>query len=358
MKKKIILFGPLPPPYGGVSVYVSALAEHLKGSGVRVWALFGDRSRREPHVRFFRHRRFGVAPALLGEGRGARVLDATHFHLEYPNKFLLPVWLAAQRALGFEWYKNILDGSLPARHREFSRLQRFLFRRAVRAVTEFVVVSEELRRWLLDELKVAQPITVIPCLLNIPERTLAAPLSARTQARLAPYLARRVRVCSVGVFTPEYGFAHAAEAVERLRVEMNEDIGLVLLDGTFARDEAYRAEVLRAGRDWITVLENVPNPEVYQLMKRSGAFVRATAHEGYGISRVEAIWCDVAVVATTAGETRGMLTYKFGDTGALARQLRRALTDPPREELAAWAAAYRREADENLRALKNVLGLD
>jgi glycogen(starch) synthase len=355
--QKTILLGPLPPPYGGVSVYVSALAEHLKSRGVRVWALFGDRAAAEPHVRFVNHRRLGVVPALLAEGRGARVLDATHFHLEHPHAALLPLWLACKLLLGFEWYKNVHDGSLPARYASFGLARRFLFRRAVSAVTEFVVVSEELRRWLQDEIKVAQPVSVVPSLVPVPARAFDAALSTATEMTLAPYLRRPRRVCSVGAFTPEYGFAHAAGAVERLRAETHDDIGLVLLDGAFARDEAYRAEVLGAGRDWITVLENVPNPEVYQILKRGDAFVRAFAFESYGISRVEAIWCGVPVVATRAGETRGMLTFEFGDVDALVEQLRRALYDPPREDLAAWAAQFRREAEENLRAIKETLGL-
>ena len=36
-----------------------------------------------------------------------------------------------------------------------------------------------------------------------------------------------------------------------------------------------------------------------------------------GISRIEALWCGVPVVATRAGETRGMLLYDFGDVEQL-----------------------------------------
>jgi glycosyltransferase involved in cell wall biosynthesis len=165
------------------------------------------------------------------------------------------------------------------------------------------------------------------------------------------------RVCSVGVFIPSYGFLHAAQAIERLRRETGEDIRLLLLDGTFARDEDYRREVL-AGRDWITVAENVPNPQVYQVFGRSDCFVRAFGQESYGISRVEALWCGLPVVATTAGETRGMLTYEFGDLDELALQLRRALFERRASETEHWATEFRREAEENLRALREVLGID
>ena len=353
----MILYGPLPPPYGGVSVYMSFLTEHLRGRVARVWSVLGDRESRDPLVRLVRHRRLGVVPALMSEARGARILDATHFHLEYPNRILLPLWLAAKRLLGFEWYKNVHDGSLPARHREFSPTQKRLFDLAARNVTEFVVVSEELRGFLRDGIGVTQPVHVIPGLLPIPAAALAATFDEARERALRPYLEGARRVCSVGVFIPSYGFLHAAQAIERLRRETGEDIRLLLLDGTFARDEDYRREVL-AGRDWITVAENVPNPQVYQVFGRSDCFVRAFGQESYGISRVEALWCGLPVVATTAGETRGMLTYEFGDLDELALQLRRALFERRASETEHWATEFRREAEENLRALREVLGID
>ena len=357
MRRKVILYGPLPPPYGGVSVYMSFLVEHLRPRVARVWAVLGDRSARDPLVRRVRHRRLGVVPAALSEARGARILDATHFHLEYPNRLLLPVWLAAKRLLGFEWHKNVHDGSLPARHRDFDPSQKRLFRLAARNVTEFVVVSDELGRWLRDEIGVTQPVHVIPGLLPVPAATLAAPLSETTESALAAYLRRPRRVCSIGAFIPPYGFLHAARAVEALRRETNDDIGLALLDGAFARDEEYRRGVLR-GRDWITAAENVPNPQVYPVLRRSDCFVRAFGQESYGLSRVEATWAGLPVVATSAGETRGMLTYDFGDVQELTRQLRRALYERPVAEIEYWAAEFRREAEENLRALREVLGID
>jgi glycosyltransferase involved in cell wall biosynthesis len=357
MRRKVILYGPLPPPFGGVSVYMSFLFEHLRTRGVKVWAVLGDPKVKDPQVRHVKHRRLGVVPALIEEGRGARILDATHFHLEYPNKILLPLWLVCKFLLGFEWYKNILDGSLPERQRNFRLAQRVLFRLAVRSVNEFVVVSEELKRWLQDEIKVRQKITVIPCLLPIPAATLDAALPTATEDALSPYTSRRRRVCSIGVLIPAYGFKHVAEAVEALRRETGEDVGLVLLDGTFARDDVYRAGVLD-GRDWITVLENVPNTEVYQILRRSDAFVRASSREGYGISRVEAVWCGLPVVATKVGETRGMLLYDFGDVGELKQQLKRALFDPPAHEVREWAETFRREAEENLQKLSGTLKLN
>jgi glycosyltransferase involved in cell wall biosynthesis len=356
MSKKIILFGPLPPPYGGVAIYMKALVAHFRGLNIRVWTYTGSKPK-DAKVRYVAHRRLGTLWALIAEGRRARILDASHFHLEYPNPLLLPLWLLLKRLLGFEWYKNILDGSLPKRYPQFGWLDRRLFQRAINAVDAFVVASDDLRRWLKEDLNVRQSITVIPCLLPTPASETNTSLSNGTAKSLQPYLAHAKGVCSIGVFFPSYGFRDVAEAVEELRNRTGKDIGLVLLDGGFIRDEDYRKEVLWK-RDWITVLEQVPNPEIYGVLKRSDVFVRATAAEGYGISRIEALWCGIPVVATRAGETRGMLLYDFGDVEQLVNQLQAVLLYPVLEEKNPWAERYRREAEENLQSIAKLLGVE
>jgi len=356
MSKRIILFGPLPPPYGGVSIYMQALVRHFRDSNVRVWT-YGRPQPDDKNIRFVSHRRLGTLGALLAEGRGSRILDASHFHLEFPNPLLLFVWLVLKRALNFEWYKNIHDGSLPGRYQRFGIMQRWWFRRAINAVDQFVVVSENLKRWLTDEIGVTRPITIIPGLLPSQRHTVETKLSTKTEELLEPYLAQTKRVCCIGVFYPSYGFQDVAEAVEELRERTGKDIGLLLLDGGFILDETYREEVLW-DRDWITVLEKVPNQEIYEILKRSDVFVRAFADESYGISRIEAIWCGVPVVATRAGETRGMLLYDFGDVEQLVNQLQAVLLYPMLETPNPWAERYRQEAEENLQALTKLLGIE
>jgi glycogen synthase len=348
MSKKVVLLGPYPPPFGGVSVYVSALFEFLKPRGLHLWT-YGEREVSGARVRFMRDKRRELVPLVLREGRGARVADCTHFLLEYPSA-LVPVWLILKRLLGFEWVKILHDGSLPARLGGFGRARRALFRLALGGVNEFVVLNEEMRRWLREELGVHVEVSLIKSLFPAPQRDSEGALPSETEAALEGFMRRARRVASVGVFIPEYGFLHAARAVERLRSETNEEIGLVLLDGDFASDAAYREEVLR-GREWVTVLKNVARADVFRLLKRCDAFVRGFGLESYGLSRVEAVWSGLPVVATRAGETRGMLLYDFGDVEALAAQLRRALSGVHARETAEWAERYAREAEENLAAI-------
>jgi glycosyltransferase involved in cell wall biosynthesis len=352
MSRRIILFGPLPPPFGGVSVYLEALSKRLRQANVRVWAYTGAREQRND-VRFVSHRRLETFWSLIAEGRRARILDATHFHFEYPNALLLSIWLLLKPILRFAWIKNVLDGSLPERHKTFTRLQRFLFARALKSIDEFIVVSEELKLWLQREQQVRQPITVIPCLLP-PGDEDNHDLDPALSSSLAGYLKGSKRVCSIGVFIPEYGFADVADAAAALREDSGQEIQLLLLDGNFACDERYREKVLR-GRPWITVIEEAAHETIPQLLKLSDVFVRATKEEGFGISRIEAIWSGTPVIATKAGETRGMLTYDFGNREELINHLTAVLLGSTAVDTSVWAERYREEAENNLNELRKML---
>lgn len=356
MSKRIILFGPLPPPYGGVSVLLSSLFGHLKDCPVFVWAIFGD-NWSDHRITRFNHRRLGVIKALAKQGYKSRIVDFTHFHLEYPNPILLPLWLIAKTLFGFEWIKHVNDGSLPSRYTKFSISQKRRFRKALNSIDELIVVNSDLRDWLLEEIGVTQKLTLIPSLFNIPAELQNTKLSQSTEEAFVNFEKHQKRVCSIGTFIPDYGFQHVAEAVENIRRSTKEDVGLLLLDGSFAHSASFREEVLN-GRDWITVLTDVPNPEIYQVLSRCDLFVRAFEAESYGISRVEAIWSGTPVIAVDCGETRGMLTYQFGDVPTLTKLIDEVLAGQRKLELSSWANLYRAEADENLRRFVEAVGID
>jgi glycosyltransferase involved in cell wall biosynthesis len=355
MNKKIVLLGPYPPPYGGVSIYISRLFHFLKNSRIHLWT-YGDREVSGPNVHYMRDKRRELVPLLIRSGRGARIIECTHFLIEYPS-LIVPLWVILKRLLHFEWVKIVHDGSLPSRYKDFNFFRRALFRLALGAVSEFIVLDEEMKQWVRMEIGAKQEISVIKSLLPVSFSDDKAPLPAQLEIALEPFLRHRKKVCSIGVFIPEYGFEHVVEAVQRLRLETGEDIGLVLLDGDFATNEKYKAAVL-SEKDWIVVLKNVPHPQVFQILKQCDVFIRAFGLESYGLSRVEAIWSGLPVVATHAGETRGMLLYDYGDVGQLTAQLKRALSGEQTHETQDWAARYKREAEENLKSISRKIGIN
>jgi glycosyltransferase involved in cell wall biosynthesis len=161
-------------------------------------------------------------------------------------------------------------------------------------------------------------------------------------------------VLSLGAFIPSYGFHDVIAAVEGIRRETNENIRLTLVAGSFAMDDRYRQRLL-ANRHWIEVLDDVPHDKQPAVYRSADVFVRAFAHESYGLSRIEAIWNGLPVIATDIGETRGMRTYQFGDVAQLTEHLRELLA--ARVDLNAdhWARIYTNEAENNLAAWLKVI---
>jgi glycosyltransferase involved in cell wall biosynthesis len=345
--RRSILFGPMPPPWGGVSVFMNSIADHAIARGIEIWAYTGKPVEGRS-IRFVNHRRFGHLRLLVRRGRGARITDSTHFHLEYPHPALLPPWIAAKKLLGFRWTKIVHDGSLPYRFDKFSGRQKRLFRAAIKSIDEIIAVDQVLATWLLNTAGFRGKISMIPPLLPTP------PVSSGTDAMTVPrrqmldnFALHAKKVMSIGVFAAPYGFDQVARAVESIRAETGDDIGLLLADSEFDRDPEYREMVL-AKRDWVHVVEGIPHAELEAVYSLADVFVRAFGHDSFGLSRVEALWAGVPVIATRAGETRGMMLYDFGDIAQLSGHIRSVLTgggiSNPRE----WAEIYRLEAKENL----------
>jgi glycosyltransferase involved in cell wall biosynthesis len=96
---------------------------------------------------------------------------------------------------------------------------------------------------------------------------------------------------------------------------------------------------------------------VLQIFRQSDVFVRGFEHEGYGLSRIEAIWCGIPVIVAMGKESRGMLLYEFGDLDALVAHLREALSNSSANEVEQWARVFQREAEENLERWMRIMKL-
>jgi glycosyltransferase involved in cell wall biosynthesis len=260
-------------------------------------------------------------------------------------------WMAFRLIRRFCWLRVMHGGTTPERYAAFNAQQKSLYTRMLRSVDAFLVISPLLANWLRDDLNLRQPIHTVPSLLPPVQADLTAPLDPALAAQIA---GGDGHILSVGNFMEVYGFEQIAQAVETLRASTGRDLRLLLVDGIIGREEPYRERVLR-DRPWITPLEWLPPAHTYALMRESDMLIRATRSESYGLSKVEALWCGLPVIATRAGETRGMTLYDFGDVPTLAALIRQTLADPPRAEVSEWAAFYRHEAETHFEAILAVM---
>jgi len=224
---------------------------------------------------------------------------------------------------------------------------------AMKCADDIIVVSEELQDWLKSKFHITEKVSLIRSLLPLTHKSASLPPDLQQKIESCTKL-----VCSIGVFTSNYGFKHVADAVEKLRHDSKLNVGLILIDGTFSRDMKYRTEVLKE-RNWITVLENTPHPQVLEILSISDVFVRGVEIESYGISRVEAIWCGVPVVGTKVGEIRGILLYDYGNVDELMSQINEALFNPDaRKKNDYWKTVFQREAKKNYESLIEIISSD
>lgn len=349
MNKKIFLFGPYPPPYGGVSIYVHALNEFLIEVGfdcnLKIYRQDGTA------IDYVQPSFTSVYKNFFKITKKDTCLDSCSFFLEYPSIKATLAWLLIKMLKRFRWIKIIHDGSLPSRYKHFAFVQKFVFHAAIKFIDELIVVSEDLYSWLRNNIKVKQKVLLIKSLLPIPPQTFNTPLPVEIEQAIAHH---RKTVCCIGAFTPAYGFKHVADAVEKIRKETEDDIGLVFINASFTGDKNYKSKVLKQ-REWITVLTDIPRSQVLQILKRSNVFVRGVDFESYGLSRVESLWCGTPVVATRVGETRGMLLYDYGNVKELVQQIKKALYTPSGQDIHKWAEHFRQEAEANLAAIINII---
>ncbi len=342
MSENVVIFGPYPPPYGGVSIFGSQLFSLLEQAGARPILKIAGIHKEMPGQCVKPNTR-SVIKHFAALERGAKIIDSSIYFVEYPQFLRTLAFLAVKKLKGLEWIKIIHDGTLPERFQQLSPLQRLAARLSLKFADKVVPVGTGLGAWLDTEFKLADPVTVISSLLPVEQAEKKHILPIVKEQKLDQFDAL---VCSIGAFTDLYGFDDIAIAVERLRSETGQNIGLVLVDGGFTQDENYRSQVLFRG-DWIIPLEELPHRALLGLYDESDVFVRATSSESYGLSRVEALLNGLPVVATPIGETRGMLLYEPGDINGLSSQIRKALSTDTSSDIARWVLHYRDEAEHN-----------
>ena len=107
MSRRLVLLGPYPPPYGGVSIYISTLFKFLKNHGAELWT-YGDQRISEPGVFFLKDRRRQLPWLLVRRGSpsGSVLFEGT-LEQGHTMRFAPRVWVR----LGAPWNVAIKRGA-------------------------------------------------------------------------------------------------------------------------------------------------------------------------------------------------------------------------------------------------------
>jgi glycosyltransferase involved in cell wall biosynthesis len=321
----ILILGPVPPPFGGVSAHLARLVPLLQQSGFRVGVL--------------NHFHSVDAPYVLGALRrnpinyyfAPRKADAPVFHYHHSRWLHLIAFFLGQRGRQAQYVITLHAPDIGRDLRSRLAPVRRLTRAALNRFGLVIAVNDQIRDAVRDYVD-PQRLVVIPAYL-----TASADEAHAYDAEVEAFL-RSGRVLIVAAyrvqFIPDggemYGLDTAAEAFVALARE-HPEARLALFIAQPPTDRrgrrhlaAVEQKLLDAGiRDRAAILFDRP------LLPAFGydvVFLRPTRSEGDAVSVREALQAGVTVVASdVVGRPAGVATFATGDPEALAAAVASAL---------------------------------
>ncbi len=323
IRAKVLLVGPFPPPFGGISTTVRDLYRRLRAEeGFKVTVLNIGERRREPSSDYLSPR--GGAHfvwLLLRHAVGGYVM-----HLE-TNGHNLKSWLTAFLCSvcgvvnGNRTIIAFGSGMLPDYIRGGNPLVRALVKMTGRCAGLIICRNEEMVSALQARGCPWHKIHVLPGFVGIKgRRTQSAPVEVMDFVEgHDPVLGAMVAM------SPEYGIPLALQAVAVLR-EHYPNIGLILMGisqadgGTMEDVPAVRPHVLFAGE--------LPPDVALGVMEKVTIFLRPTYCDGDSVSVREALALGVPVVASAVGtRPSSVKTFEVGNLDDLCRKVQQVLTE-------------------------------
>jgi glycogen(starch) synthase len=309
---RVALVGNWPPPFGGVSVHVAALAARLRERGADVRVLdIGQGDHEEPGVRPAR----GALRYARALARAAAEGRLVHVHTNGANRKSWLVALAgshARRPRGPRGVLTIHSGLAPRWLAEDPAHAR-LAAAACAGYGQVIAVSAPIAAALAAAGVPRHRITILAAFSPTALRERAAP------PRLAAFRAAHAPLFAAAVAPgPTYGADLLLPAFAAARARLR-GAGLVLF-GPGSADAALAAPgVLNLGE--------LPHREALAAIEAADVFVRPTRADGDAVSVREALAFGRAVVATAVGHRPGgCLLVPADDPDALMAGLIQAVS--------------------------------
>lgn len=308
---KILLIGPYPPPHGGISVHVAALADQL--------------SQRGAEIRVFRMSRGARASGASRLARTVRQYASKgwiiHFHTNGHN---LKSWVTAllSAAAARKAPATVLtlhSGMLPD-YLKGSGGATWTARLTCALYNRIICVNGEIRRSLVRKGVPGNRLHLMPAF--IPPSFTPVPLLRQSE----DWIRQRHPLVSVTLsFQPEYGLNLMLNAIHRLRAD-HPKIGCLVIGGGEDEKEV-RAQLNTLGlNDSVLLVGDISHEACLTLMSRSDLFVRPSYKDGDSSSVREALSLGIPVVASRLeGRPRGTVLFESGNVNDLVSRIRSVL---------------------------------
>ncbi len=354
----LAIIGPLPPPYGGVSIHIKRLLPHLDAAGIDYVAYNispepsdGPRSihvARQGWRWFLKYLLTGREPVV-------------YVHTSRWDVWAAMWWLA--RVRGKRVIIAVHTDSLRRLWPQRSRWQRRNVTAAFRAARALVTVNSHVRDFLDELAGLGERCSVIPAFVEPvchPEDEAGIDPAVRTFcAAHDPVILANGAPIVYDDGRDLYGIDMTLDLVDELR-QTWPNLGVVWYMLRFTGwSSAYEAQVRRAVRDrgltdhWLFA---EPSGEMYPVFNLVDLFVRPTCSDGDAVSIREALHFRVPTVASDAApRPEGTLVFGSRDQQAYTNLVRQTLSDLPAAQARIASLPPLSALTDEIRLLKTVL---
>ncbi len=312
---RILIVGPIPPPYGGISVYVYRLAHRLTREGhiVRI-------------VDYGRKSRFGRLLALINILLSRK--DYIHVNCSSTGIALLLTWSRLSRKTQFTAHGEGIRG--------WSRRKLKIMDRVLRRCDTVMLVGDHLKKLYDDYL--SEPlhnIKINSAFIPPPPEDEAGILALYSEATKTfvdqhkPLMIANAYRIEFHDNTDLYGIDMCIDLVERLKPDYP-NIGLLfaLADiGDYQYFDGMKRKVSDAGLNE-NFLFLTGQKELWPLFKKADLMVRPTCVDGFGISIAEALHFGCPAVASdVCARAKGTRVFRNRNLDDFERRCRIALEE-------------------------------
>ncbi|HUK54255.1 MAG TPA: N-acetyl-alpha-D-glucosaminyl L-malate synthase BshA, partial [Candidatus Binatia bacterium] len=319
------------PTYGGSGIVATELGMELAARGHDVHFIsYAPPIRLKTdteHVHFheveistyplFDHQPYTLSLAVkMAEVASSAQLDLLHVHYAIPHSVsaLLARQMAAPRRLPFITTLHGTDITLVGSDRSYLPITRF----SIEQSDGITSVSEYLRRATVDTFGITQPIEVITNFVNCDQYCRAA--NPEQRAAWAPQ--GQPILMHLSNFRPVKRVTDVVEIFALVREKMPAKL-VMLGDGPD-----------RGAAEWLAVKRGVAKDvlflgkqdRIYDALPMADVFLLPSALESFGLAALEAMACEVPVIATNVGGVPEVVTHgvdgflvPVGDVAAAAR---------------------------------------
>jgi len=323
------------PTYGGSGIIATELAHLLSKKHELHLVSYDKPVRFEKKTDFFFHKvellsypLFKRVPCCyslaliskLVEVTRDYALDIVHSHYAVPNA--VSAYLAkkiCKDSLKLVTTLHGTDSYLVGNHPSYKEVTQFSMQQS----DELTTVSEYLKKRTLTEFDIQREITVIPNFVN-PKRF----------KKLGKDRTQKI-ICHSSNFRPIKRIPDIIKAFKLISEEIK--CSLILIGNGPERSRAEKLAKNLKVNDRTQFLGNVKN--VHDILGKSDLFLLPSEDESFGLAALEAMSCQVPVVASDTGGLRELISHgkdgylvDVGDTEELAEHSLRILSDPNLQE--------------------------